>query len=303
VKEMYKCKIVADSIGPAKIRLVTFEITYPLFVHAEFLRHRILSRSGDEIALEDFSHSVASNRAIPTNRILSAVIADPVTPVWWGRNQAGMSAREELTGWRLRAAKKVWRLACLSGVIFAWLLGKIGLHKQLANRRMTPDQWVTQLVTGTDWDNFFALRCHPDAQPEIRIIAEMMRESLGLSKPEVLEVGGWHLPLVEIKDMHELWPQTVMVERDACLISASRCARFSLLSEKRLPVLEEIGKAEKLIIAGHMSPFEHQAQALENDQRIANLRGWRSFRSSILNEGDFGKLNADRAAGVTAHGH
>lgn len=269
----YSCKVVADSIGPAGVRLTTLEVSYPLFVHAEHLRHRV------------FSFSVASNRAIPTKRILSQVIRDPVIPVWFGKNQGGMSAREELTGWRLWLARRMWLAGRWPAIALSWLLLRIGLHKQLANRVLAPWQWVTLLVTGTDWSNFFALRCHPDAQPEMRVIAEMMRDAMAKSEPKYMANRQWHLPLC---DGHEWWN---LLDTQKCMVSAARCARAS--SEKHREVFDwrvEVSKAEGHMANGHFSLFEHQAQAMPTADRVANLRGWRSFRSTIPNESDFGKL-------------
>lgn len=279
----YQCKVVADSIGPSGVRLTTLEVTYPLFVHAEHLRHR------------SFSFSVASNRAIPTRKILEQVITSPVVPVWLGKNQPGMSAREELRGWRLWLARNVWMLARWPTVAFAWLLFRLGLHKQIANRILGPWQWVTLLVTGTDWDNFFALRCHPDAQPEIRVIAEMMRHEMAESwkrGPKRLSAGEWHLPLVmDYMTLQEhVNAKGIATDEGVCMISAARCARVTMLNHgKAYTALEELAKAEVLMKSGHFSPFEHQAQALPDDRRVANLRGWRSFRSTIPNEANFEK--------------
>jgi hypothetical protein len=190
----YSAKVVADSIGPSGVRLLSVLCVYPLMVHAEHLRHR------------SFGFSVASNRAIPTKLILRQVIDDPVVPVWFGKNQGGMSAREELTGWRRTVARRLWILARWPAVIFAWLLLRVGLHKQIANRILSPWQWVTVLVTGTEWENFFALRCHPDAQPEMRKAAEMIREAIDRSNPHPMNVGDWHLPFVSGS---ELWDHCI----------------------------------------------------------------------------------------------
>lgn len=37
----YSAKIIADSINPVGDRLTTFELTYPRFVHAELMTHRL----------------------------------------------------------------------------------------------------------------------------------------------------------------------------------------------------------------------------------------------------------------------
>lgn len=283
----YACKVIADSIGPSGVRLTTLEVTYPLFVHAEHLRHR------------SFSLSVASNRAIPTRKILEQVIKSPVVPVRFGKNQPGMSAREELVGWRFWLARRLWLAARWPAVVLAWLLLKVGLHKQIANRILGPWQWVTLLVTGTDWDNFFALRCHPDAQPEIRVIAEMMRKAMENQVPTTLRSGDWHLPLIGISEGCDIFRAHASAEaahQTLCMISAARCARVTLLNHgKAYTAAEEIAKAETLIRSGHLSPTEHQAQALPDDRRVSNLRGWKSFRATIPNEANFGKVCNEKA--------
>jgi hypothetical protein len=79
---MYEAKIILDSVGPNAARLTTFELQYPRIVHAELMTHRVFSRNS------------ASSRAIPTERLLERIERDPVLPVWWGKNQSGMQARE-----------------------------------------------------------------------------------------------------------------------------------------------------------------------------------------------------------------
>jgi hypothetical protein len=281
----YSAKVIADSIGPSGVRLLSVLCAYPLMVHAEHLRHRC------------FSFSVASNRAIPTRLIIRQVIDDPVVPIWFGKNQGGMSAREELAGWRLRVARWAWLAARWPAIVIVWLMLRIGLHKQIANRLLSPWQWVTVLVTGTDWENFFALRCHPDAQPEMRRAAEMMRDAIAESKPEQLRAGQWHLPFVSdeertVEDDFLNFPEEAAKLGFRLLkTSVARCARVSLVKQdERRSAQDEVSMADKLMNSGHWSPAEHQAQALGLDQRVANLRGWRSYRSTFLNEDNFAKL-------------
>jgi len=279
---MYSAKVVADSIGPSGVRLLSVLCSYPLMVHAEHLRHRC------------FSFSVASNRAIPTRLILRQVTDDPVVPVWFGKNQGGMSAREELTGWRLKLVRWAWLAARWPMVAIVWILLKLGLHKQLANRLLSPWQWVTVLVTGTEWENFLALRCHPDAQPEMRRAAEMMRDAIAESVPDSICEGDWHLPFVSGAELFDQLTNSETMEsgvRELCLFSAARCARVSLVrQDERKSAKDEIAMADKLMKSGHYSPFEHAAQALPDARRCANLRGWLSFRSTIPNEDNFAKL-------------
>ncbi len=79
-----EAKIIADSINPVGCRLTTFVLTYPRFIHSEFLTHRALSRNS------------ASSRAIPVATMIANIKANPAVPIFWGKNQKGMRAKEEM---------------------------------------------------------------------------------------------------------------------------------------------------------------------------------------------------------------
>lgn len=267
----YQCEIIADSVNPAGVRLTTMRLKYPLIVHGEMTRHRC------------FSRSVASNRAIPTERIIAMVEQDPFVPIWWGRNQPGMQAEEELGDQEQTHALVGWLGARDAAVEHCrHLAGALQLHKQIANRLMMPFQWVTEVITGTDWANFFALRCHPAAQPEVRKIAEMMRDAYRSSSPDVdFHEGDWHLPFI--------WPEEELDLLDVLKrVSAARCARTSYQTHegKRSTIAEDLALFARL--AGsepvHASPTEHQAEAMMDGGYYANFRGWRQFRSQIPGE-------------------
>lgn len=277
---MYACKMILHSRGPSGCEIATMEVTYPLAVHWDFLRHQLFS-------MFEQSHSVASNRSIPTNTYLRRIIDDPAEPLRWGRNQPGMVARSEMTGWRLAVGKRVHTSVRWVAILGAWIMAKLGFHKEVANWHVMPSAWVTQIVTATDWTNFFALRCHPDARAEMEQIAKMMRLCLATSKPQLLKVGEWHLPYAT-----EFRPDT-SDPNTAWRVSAGRCARVSVLRQGDVRAIElEVEKAEALKRNGHMSPFDHPAQALATDERVANLRGFKSARKFIPNEHDFALLVA-----------
>src|SRR5690606_30080072 len=118
------------------------QLRYPRFIHAEFMTHRA------------FSRNASSSRAIPVHKMLSQVWNDPATPIHWGASRPGMQAREELKGWKRKAAQAIWKLAGRAACVFAWGAMKLGLHKQVANRILEPWQYIHVVVTATDWDNF-----------------------------------------------------------------------------------------------------------------------------------------------------
>jgi hypothetical protein len=296
----YSSKILLDSDSSVGARIVTFLITYPRMVHAELMTHRVFSRNS------------ASSRAIPIQKMISQVWNSPVYPVWWGKNMAGMQSKEELKGFRLFLTRKLWKLLSKFACISAWLLFKVGMHKQIANRVLEPFSWITVIVTATEWDNFFALRCHPDAQPEIKAIAEMMYSDYTCNKSlrpggglqyfdidtrqqtnkkyyQVLKVGEWHLPL--LPDKEELIKEGYRLQ-DLIKISIGRVARVSYLTHdgKRDPK-KDLELYSKLVSSGHMSPTEHVAQASNSKtKRSGNFVGFNMYRKTILNEDNYAKV-------------
>ena len=65
---MIKSEIVADSLAPSGVRLTTFVLTYPRFIHAEFMTHRM------------FSRNASSSRAIPVRKSIEMVLNNPAIP-------------------------------------------------------------------------------------------------------------------------------------------------------------------------------------------------------------------------------
>lgn len=257
---MITAKIIADSISPAAQRITTMQLRYPRFIHSEVLTHRM------------FSRNASSSRAIPVRRMLKQVWSDPAMPVHWGANQPGMQARAELSGWRRKLAPIVWRAAGRAACGVVWLLDKMGAHKQWANRLLEPWQWIEVVVTGTEWQNFFDLRLHPDAQPELQAVARAMLDAQRASKPRELRWGEWHLPYCD----YATQPKGIF-------ISVASCARVSYLKhDGHVSTLrEDQDLHDRLVNATppHMSPAEHQATPRYG--QWANFNGWQSYRNTL----------------------
>lgn len=297
--------IVADSISPEGIRLTTMQLRYPRFIHSEFMTHR------------DFSRNASSSRAIPVKRMIEDLVRDPAIPAYWGSNQPGMQAGEEISDRELRDAKVLWEQAMSSAIIYAEKLIGLGLHKQIANRILEPWAHINVVVTATNWANFYALRRHEDAQPEIKALADAMWEAQEASTPELLEPGEWHLPYIKARDHYlDTTPET-QEEADEILnklkkVSVARCARVSYLTHDGRPttVEEDLALYEKLVVAQplHASPAEHQATpdtyshyettlidgdkeeliksdiAWDHPKLHGNFSGWLQYRKLLPNE-------------------
>src|ERR1700736_4652442 len=120
----FSARVLLDSISPAGVRLTTMEVRYPRFIHSEVMTHRVLSRNS------------SSSRAIPIRKMIDAVRAEPAMPTWWGKNQSGMQAREQLDPAARALAEAEWRLALQDALAHAerFASSEINLHKQLVNR-------------------------------------------------------------------------------------------------------------------------------------------------------------------------
>lgn len=266
---MISAKIILDSISPfSDIRLTTMELTYPRFIHAEFMTHRM------------FSRNAASSRAIPTKKMIKMVEKNPAMPIYWGKNKRGMAAGEELNNEEIREAEALWLAGRDAAVLCARELYEVGMHKQIVNRILEPWKHITVICTATDWSNFYNLRRHSDAQPEIHMLADKMYEAQETSIP--LE-RIWHTPYIQ-EDEDGL--DEVIKPK----VSTARCARVSYLThDGNRSIEKDLQLFERLLSGsghGHWSPFEHVAKADVEDPylRSGNIRGWTQYRKMFMGE-------------------
>lgn len=284
---MIEAKIIADSVAPSGVRLTTFVLTYPRFVHSEFLTHRM------------FSRNASSSRAIPVKKQIQMVVDNPAIPMVFTKNKAGMQGGDPVED--QQAAKDLWLSARDVAVDAAKMMADMEIHKQYANRILEPFAHITVVCTATDFDNFFALRIHPAAQPEIQELAKQMYQVFNCNTPVKLNAGQWHLPFVSDIDsalllsndlaIHRLENFDPMPEIDDQLLkmSVARCARVSYLNhEGKTPTLsEDLQLYDRLVGSApiHASPAEHQAMAVADPSvRSGNFRGWIQFRKTLPNE-------------------
>ena len=229
MKKTINTQIVADSMSPQGYRITTFLLTYPRFIHAELMTHRVFSRNS------------ASSRAIPFEKIVKMVEEDPFIPIAWQKDHKGMQGTEyiiDVTDLKLNI--NGWLKARDNAVSNAKYLNHgvkegrdNGVTKQLCNRLLEPFMWHTVLVTATEWDDFFELRCpkyewdnkvfksrknvknyaidknqwnveldnlqwlvinKSQAEIHIQALAESMWDAMNESIPKELKAGEWHIP-------------------------------------------------------------------------------------------------------------
>jgi thymidylate synthase ThyX len=288
---MINSTILLDSINPAGCRLTTWILTYPRFFHSELMTHRV------------FSRNAASSRAIPVKRVIEEVKNNPAMPVFWGKNQSGMQASHELDEPSKEMAKAEWLKMRDSSIEHAQKMLEIGLHKQIANRVLEPFMHMSVILTGTEFENFFSLRAHKDAQPEFQELAYKMLDLYQVSEPKKLKEGEWHIPFgdkideqrlvgceafkkeiqgMEIGLTSDLNDHISLFKRK---IATARCARVSYLNfEGKDDYNADIELCNILSSSGHWSPFEHCAQALRNEEWYGNFKGWKQYRKFFNQE-------------------
>lgn len=249
-------EVVKDSINKFGDRVTTFRLHYHRYIHGEFMTHRMVSKNA------------SSSRAIPVHNQLEAVAQSPATPIHWGLNEPGMQSTKEgdllVDGMPpAEAWKSMAEIVSLASKLF-WKDGK-GYHKQIVNRLAEPFTFMNVVATATDLENFFWLRVHPDAQPEIAELARCMYEAREASEPLLLHEGEWHLPYVDqFRDNTGLLHycdydgEELYTLEEAQKISASCCAQASYRKldqslDKAISLFDRLAGGEPL----HASPFEH----------------------------------------------
>ena len=297
-------EIVADSISPQGHRITSFILTYPRFIHSELMTHRL------------FSRNAASSRAIPFEKMYKMVAEDPFIPIAWQKDHKGMQGTEYITNEdeEVDILKQEWIYARDKALDSATYLHSRGATKQLCNRLLEPFQWYTVLVTATEFDNFFELRCpkywetklkpeyfkskkdllkvyperngEPDSywyfvnesQAEIHIqaLAEAMWDARNESIPKQLESGQWHIPFGDridyalhkwnfLPNITELWGKDM--SEYGIKVATARAARLSYMTfNGEIDYEKDIQLHDRLLADVHMSPFEHCARVMTNQE-------------------------------------
>ena len=301
-EDISTAKMIASSILPNGVRVDTMQLRYWRPIHGELMTHR------------DFSRNGASGRAVPVQSVLAR--NETYIPRF-KHNQSGMQPAEYLSDEDQRAAELLWQEAAdVCRRIAGTMAAKDGLniHKQWPNRMIEWFGWIDVLVTSTRWSNWDALRMHPDAQDEIRLLAERMWQERHMTSPRILKPGEWHLPYVLEEDREEI----AKIVRDGLYENSDRI--MAVLGKLNVPLMSEVSYANKLLLAVsaaracrvsyakmdgtpstieddmrrylllaggeplHASPLEHQVRgfgAFDDPAHQGNLRGSVQFRKLI----------------------
>ena len=307
MKRKIKAEIIAGSLNEHGQKLTTYVLTYPRFIHAELLTHRL------------FSRNAASSRAIPASKMIADIEADPFIPVAWQKAHSGMQGTEYFKDEEAEDHADTWLSSMSEAIHHAKLMVERGVTKQLVNRILEPYQWYTSICTFTEGENFFELRCpqyvvHKGDNPviykswkdcaaeenmidpncsdvvklkynkgqgeiHISLLAEAMWDSMNEYNYKQLKAGEWHIPFgdkfdIRVLEMQRTLAYSLSMEEIKVKIATARCARVSYLNfEGKDDYEADIKLYDRLLEMGHMSPFEHCARAMSDDEYQKNIQG------------------------------
>lgn len=292
--EFPSAKIICHSKAPNGEELITMEIELHRFILPEFNTHR------------SFSRNFQSSRAVPIEKMIEQVRTSPAMPVHWGKNQSGMVAEQELNSMIFDESGYAymkeywWKMMAEQAADYAEAMSEAGYHKQLVNRILEPYMKTKGVVTATKdaFEAFFKLRCHKDAQPEIKLLAERIRDALNDSVPNELKYGEYHLPYVHIVQDYLTPAYTEYYDgiehtRKYSISEAVKvsCSCTAQVSYRRLD--DSLDKALKvynmlnLPVNGvypedppHYSPTEHVAKVMEDYKHEDYMSG--NFHSGVF---------------------
>jgi thymidylate synthase ThyX len=206
--------------------------------------------------------------------MVESVETNPFIPIAWQKEHTGMQGSGYWTEENIiKYLEDSWIESMHKALQSAKLLTSKGVTKQLCNRLLEPFMWHTVICTATDYENFFKLRDHEAAEIHIQELARRMKEAINESTPKVLHTGEWHIPFGE----------------EDIKIATAKCARVSYTtvgSTSNNSHTADIELYNRLLESGHMSPFEHCAQVMEDTRHCwkpysRNFKGFVQYREIV----------------------
>lgn len=260
-------RVLNKSVSQDGIEIVSFELEYPRMIHSELLTHKMPSRNA------------ASSRAIPIAKSIESVRNAPAMPVEWGKNKPGMQSDGEIDD--PESAKWMWIQAAKQAAERGEQMAAMGLHKQVVNRILEPFVFMKTVLSATEFNNFYWLRDHPDADPTIRELARCMFEASNQVPALQLLPGEWHFAYVDTdvgfdKTTYHIGDEEIDLET-AKKIDAACCAQVSFRKldttiEKALSIYDRLAGS----VPVHASPFEHAATPIQEPYFELNMHDYPS---------------------------
>ena len=140
------------------------------------------------------------------------------------------------------------------------------------------------------YDDWYSWQKMNKSQAEIHIqaLAEAMWDARNESTPKQLKAGDWHIPFGELlNNLLYMYDnkllnnkevtqdeREILVESFKLKISTARCARLSYNNHNgEIDYQKDIELHDRLLASHHMSPFEHCARAMHNEEYYSLIKG------------------------------
>lgn len=274
---MIDANVICDSINDYGCRLTTFVVKFPRIILPELNTHRAFSRNS------------SSSRAIPFDRMVEAVKNDPFVPIKFQKPHKGMQGSEYYDGEDHKSCVSDWLKAMDSAVNSARNF-TLPITKQLRNRLLEPFMYQTAIISATDYENFFRLRAHEDAEIHIQDLAYKMLEAYNKSTPKQLYEGEWHIPFGDKVDNRiDNLSKTLNIPKEELVkrVAIARCARVSYINfDGKDDYENDLALFDRLVgsVPKHLSPTEHVAAAISSRKYYGNFKGFLQYRKTIEQE-------------------
>ena len=316
-----EAKIIADSISPQGSRITSYLLTYPRFIHSELMTHRVFSRnsaSSRAIPFEKMLKMVEEDPFIPIVWQKSHVGmqgSEYLTDI--------MDIERAEHRWRMSIANNIEQAKVLNDGIgvtkqlcnrllepFMWTTMLITGSKEGWDnffRLRCPQYELNEGVNFkskkdlinhyhnidfSDKNNLWWLQINKgQAEIHIQALAEAMWDARNESTPKQLSSGQWHIPFGDKITMENFrtHPEEELMEFTdwyKCKIATARCARLSYMTfDGEIDYKKDIKLHDTLLESHHMSPFEHCARAMTNEEYYSFIKGSFIQEMEIDNDG------------------
>ncbi len=264
----FKVKLDLHSVNPVGDEVITWDLCYERFIHAEFMTHR-------------WARNASSSRAIPYLKMKKWIKDDPAMPLHLGTNRSGMQAGAECSN----PDDARGRIHDLLGIVYNEcdeLVDKDDLHKEIVNRYAEPWGWINVVASmgRPQLMNFFKLRISPYAHPNIQRLAVQMARAYRASVPQTLEVGEWHLPFTR-----DLAYDVPLADKIKWSVARSAWTSYRTADGKEATYQDAARRHDDCVKLLHVTPLEHQYEARADHGRNGGcVGGYNQYRAMIPNE-------------------
>lgn len=304
-------KIIADSVDPRGNRLTTFVLTFPRMVLAELNTHRMFSRnsaSSRAIPFKKMVQAVKDNPFIPVawqkhhsgmqggEYFTDSAFIEILNNQWIEGSKESILRAKILneSGATKQLCNRLLEPFMWHTVILTTSEeGLENFFKQrcpnyeqmtsynLFNHRSRKDYLKQVGLPDTperykDWTDLDWLQLNKSgAEIHISLLAEAMWDAYNENKPKQLQPGEWHIPFEdEIFLVGDNFPYGA---QDAAVkISTAKCARVSYTvvgEDKQYSNEDDIKLHDRLIEMYHMSPLEHVARCMTDEEYYIFIKG------------------------------